>query len=300
MINRKFATLSGLGAIFIWCFTGVIAGKVTHIPLFQFLLMSQAMSFVATCVYIIWRKRWRHFKGQPLWFWIVSAVTITVSQLFYVGAFRLIPAGQVDVINYQWPMLLALATSILPGQRWCWIYLLGVLVGMSGVCCLFLNESFNFSSGSALLGSLFALGASLTWVVYCMASRFNPGAPPEMINLSGLVSVVVFTIFHFTSHETFISLNLGDWGLTMAWGILCYAIAFGCWDLGNRLGNIRLLALLSYITPVGSIAMLVLFGLAPATLNLLFAAIAILAGSVIGSYGPALLKLVRVPEPLPK
>ena len=69
----------------------------------------------------------------------------------------------------------------------------------------------------------------------------------------------------------------------MALGIGPVGAAFYLWDVGVKRGDIRLLGVASYATPVLSTLILVLAGYADPTLSLALACVLIVAGALVAT-----------------
>jgi len=122
--------LGGLG-LFFWSTTGWMAVQLERIPPFQFLMITQFVTFSLALSHLSAKHAWRSLCQPPL-FWLVGAVCVPLNLLGYFWAFRFIQPAQADLIYYIYPIHILLIGSLLLGYRISPRALVGVLVGFLG------------------------------------------------------------------------------------------------------------------------------------------------------------------------
>ena len=89
-------------------------------------------------------------------------------------------------------------------------------------------------------------------------------------------------IAHLIFERTYIPQG-GEWAAIIALGIGPVGAAFYLWDHGVKRGDIKSLGALSYMTPLLSTLLLVLFGRAEPSLRLALACLLIVGGALFAS-----------------
>jgi drug/metabolite transporter (DMT)-like permease len=88
---------------------------------------------------------------------------------------------------------------------------------------------------------------------------------------------------HLIFETTIWPASLQTWLAVLALGLGPVGLAFYAWDRGVKRGDIRLLGVASYATPILSTLVLVAAGYAEATATLGLACLLIVAGAVLAS-----------------
>ena len=116
-MTPRTATLIGLTAILMWSLLAVMTVATGKIPAFQLAAMTFAIGAV-TCA-LTWIGRADAFKAlrQPLVAWIVGVGGLFGYHALYFLALRFAPPAEAGLLNYLWPLLIVLFSSLLPGER---------------------------------------------------------------------------------------------------------------------------------------------------------------------------------------
>jgi drug/metabolite transporter (DMT)-like permease len=93
-------------------------------------------------------------------------------------------------------------------------------------------------------------------------------------------------VCHFAFETTVWPETTAQWLAVLALGLGPVGAAFYVWDIGMKRGDIRLLGVASYATPVLSTLILVLAGYAEPTLTLALSCGLIVAGALVATLTP--------------
>ncbi len=203
------------------------------------------------------------------------------TQVFYLFAFRFAPADQVDLINYLWPIMTVIGSSLLFAERLTTFSIIGMALGFLAI--LFLGRVEIFSGGydpEFFMGYAFAFGAALSWTVYTLIGRSIKGIDASQhigihLGLSGLV----VALFHTAYGGPFVPMGLWEWAVIAVLGCLVYGVAYPLWWYGIEYGEFALVTSFSYFSPILSILLLVANGIVELTLDLAIACTMVAAGS---------------------
>jgi drug/metabolite transporter (DMT)-like permease len=137
-----------------------------------------------------------------------------------------------------------------------------------------------------LLGYLLALGSAFIWANYSLQTKRGAvagnGFATAAIGLFGLISGALSLICH-AALEPSVSLSAHDWLLLISMGLGPLGAAFFLWDKALKLGDVRHIGILSYLTPLTSTVLLLLVTQRPLSWNITVAAAMIIGAAVLGT-----------------
>ena len=78
---------------------------------------------------------------QPLVAWIVGVGGLFGYHALYFLALRFAPPAEAGLLNYLWPLLIVLFSSLLPGERLAPHHVIGAVLGLAGTVLLFAGNT---------------------------------------------------------------------------------------------------------------------------------------------------------------
>lgn len=285
------ATLAGALAIGLWAGLAALTIAAGPIPMFQLAGMTFTIGAAAGLF-------WAVATGTPIADLVritPGALALGVYGLFafhacYFAALQLAPPLEASLIVYLWPLLIVLFTPLLPeklgGQSLEWRSISGALLGLGGAGLLIVSgkPSVQFGQGSAL-GYGLAVAAAVIWSSYSVASRMFVGVPTASVAASCAVTAILSFAAHGLFETTVQPSGDRAWLAVLCLGIGPVGLAFFLWDVGMKRGDIRLLGVLAYATPLLSTVVLSTLGLADARWTTWIAAALIASGGVLAGSG---------------
>ena len=180
-MSVRGATLIGLSAILMWSLLAVMTVATGRIPAFQLLAMTFAIgALVCSASFVLRPGAIGALKQSPL-AWAVGIGGLFGYHALYFLALRLAPPAEAGLLNYLWPLLIVLFSSLLPGERLRWYHLVGALLGLVGTVLLFAgNASAQFEPGH-LWGLAAAFVAAFVWASYSVMSRKLKAVPTDAV-----------------------------------------------------------------------------------------------------------------------
>jgi drug/metabolite transporter (DMT)-like permease len=278
----RTATLIGLSAILMWSLLSVMTVATGTIPAFQLAAMTFAIGAV-TCA-LRWIGRTDALKAlrQPPVAWIVGVGGLFGYHALYFLALRFAPPAEAGLLNYLWPLLIVLFSSLLPGERLAAHHIIGAVLGLAGTVLLFAGNTGSFTSGQ-IPGLVAAFIAAFVWATYSVLSRRLKSVPTDAVAGFCAVTAVLAALVHTLVETTVWPETPLQWAAIIALGIGPVGAAFYAWDIGMKRGDIRVLGAASYATPLLSTTFLILAGFAKASANLAVAAVLIAGGGLIAA-----------------
>lgn len=163
---------------------------------------------------------------------------------------------EVAMVNYLWPSLTLLFAVLFNGVRTRWWIVPGIFLGFFGIVDI-LAGSDGFSLAGFIdrilehpVSYILALGAALTWAGFSSMTRAWGGNT----NLSTVIFIINMLIYGTLWLCGFGTQTVGEVSqhgiFSVIFGGIAMGGAYAAWTFGMSKGNVTLLALASYFTPV--------------------------------------------------
>jgi len=281
-MTSRVATLIGLSAILMWSLLAVMTVATGTIPAFQLAAMTFAIGALAAAIGWIVRPQAVLALRQPPLVWAVGVGGLFGYHALYFLALRLAPPAEAGLLNYLWPLLIVLFSSLLPGERLKLHHVAGALLGLAGTVLLFTGNGAVIER-AYLPGLAAAFIAAFVWASYSVLSRRLSAVPTDAVAGFCFVTALLATAVHLLIEPTVWPDTTMQWAAIIALGIGPVGAAFYAWDIGMKRGDIRVLGAASYATPLLSTAFLILAGYARPTTALAIAALLIAGGGLLAA-----------------
>jgi len=293
--EKKRATLAAVGSILLWCASGVCFARGAR------LLGPMAYLTLMTATGVITVVLLQRFRGQPFadlvrlplrvmvaGFWGVAFYTVILALAFGIAPERAI--GQVNLLNYLWPVWIVLLSAVLIREKTrLFPTAAGVLLGFAGIVVARGPAELLRAPENPLPLFLALLGGFL-WAGYSVLLR-RWRIPAEQGG----------TAFHFTLCALMaaaVAAIRGEWqnlppvgAEALFWilfgGIGPVGLAYHWWEIGVKRGHVPLISTLAYFIPIGSTLLIGLLFRDAMGPNLLFGAVLIAAGAWLAGQAQA-------------
>jgi drug/metabolite transporter (DMT)-like permease len=283
MASSKAATALGAGAIVLWATLASLTALSGPFPPFQTTAIAFAVGGTGLVLAAVVAGRAGNLRPTP------SSLALGIFGLFayhslYFAALKLAPPAEAHLVCSLWALLIVLFSALLPGNRLRPSHVIGALLGLAAATLLVWDKlGATATSVNAPLGFALAFGCALVWSSYSVVSRLLAAVPSESIAVSCLATGVLAFV---CSRLLEAWVTPGDW---VAWAALIglgvgpVGAAFLLWDIGMKRGNVSLLGVLSYASPVISTGLLVALGFTEATWLLAIACALMVAAAMIAT-----------------
>jgi drug/metabolite transporter (DMT)-like permease len=282
-MTPRTATLIGLIAILMWSLLAVLTVATGKIPAFQLAAMTFAIGAAVAFASWIWRPNAFRALRQPPVAWIVGVGGLFGYHALYFLALRFAPPAEAGLLNYLWPLLIVLFSSLLPGERLAPHHIFGAVLGLAGTVLLFAgNSSSGFAPGQ-VPGLIAAFVAAFVWAAYSVMSRKLKSVPTDAVAGFCLATALLATLVHAMVETTVWPETPAQWLAIIVLGVGPVGAAFYAWDIGMKQGDIRVLGAASYATPLLSTAFLMMAGFARPSVAIAIAAVLIAGGGLVAA-----------------
>ena len=283
MIESRAATLTGLIAILMWSLLAALTVATGRVPPFQLLAMTFAIgALIGPLMWLVRPDAMRAMRQPPL-VWVVGIGGLFGYHALYFLALRLAPPAEAGLVNYLWPLLIVLLSSLLPGERLAAHHVVGAALGFAGTALLFAGNSGTPFEPSSIPGFVAAFVAAFVWAGYSVMSRRLAAVPTDAVAGFCLATAILAAFVHLVTETTIWPSTPGQRGAIAALGIGPVGLAFYAWDIGMKRGDIRVLGAASYATPLLSTLFLIVCGFAQPSTTLALAALLIAGGGLIAA-----------------
>jgi drug/metabolite transporter (DMT)-like permease len=282
-LSPRTATLIGLTAILMWSALAVLTVATGKIPAFQLAAMTFAIGAMVGSAAWIGRPEAIRALRQPPLVWAVGVGGLFGYHALYFLALRFAPPAEAGLLNYLWPLLIVLFSSLLPGERLAPHHVIGALLGLAGTVLLFAGSRGHEFAPGQIPGLIAAFIAAFVWATYSVMSRRLKAVPTDAVAGFCLATALLAAAVHETIEITIWPDTAAQWLAIIALGIGPVGAAFYAWDIGMKRGDIRVLGAASYATPLLSTAFLILAGFARPSASLALAAVLIAGGGLIAA-----------------
>lgn len=256
------------------------------LPAFEVLALAFAIGSVLVALWGRATTGGFTFLRQPWHYYAIITALVFINNAGYVFGLRHAPIVAANLVNYLWPIFIILLSVPVLKRPLRPYHMLGALLGFGGCCLLILQgaDSLRFEAAH-LPGYGAALTGALSWAVYSLVlKRHYAHVPTASLCVVFLgVSLLSFMMFPFAVKPWRLPGPV-EWGAICAAGFGTLALAYACWDYGAKKGDIRVMGVASYITPLLSTAVLALLGGVEVTAVAWLSCALIIAGAVVGGW----------------
>jgi len=193
------------------------------------------------------RAIWPQFKRYPVYFILTGIVGLGVQQVLYLSSYTFLPASQVVVLFYLYPLLMVMLSALILKEKTTWLSVGCILTGFLGVYVLISQGTFLRIELCA--GVFITLGASFAWALFSVLLKqraFDIEIGMFLFNLFGLIFLaVLIPVFGFSASHHPVEL-IGMLYL----GVVPTAIAFVTWNRALTLAPTNTCSALALVTPL--------------------------------------------------
>lgn len=275
--QSKAITLAG-GAVLFWATWPTLATIAGNAPPFLVFGLAAAIGFALAFLISVLRGSAPSFvRTRPQTVGLV-AVALLANNVLYLMAMPRIGPAEANVIAYLWPVLLVAILSVVRREKLALVSKVGILLAFVGAV---LAIGPTFEQGFDQVGILLAFLSGLTFAAYA-AIRSAAKEKQEVIGPSmGLLALLALSA-HWLFEDP-ANLSATQWLAIAGIGIAPLTLSNILWDKATRTGFVSTIAGVAYLTPIGSLALLAIFGVATVTWGAVLGAVFVVAGAVAAS-----------------
>ncbi|MDD5169939.1 MAG: DMT family transporter [Syntrophales bacterium] len=190
------------------------------------------------------------FKKHPFFFISAGIIGLGAQQLLYIKGFSLLPASQVVILFYLYPLLMVLISWLFFKSKISLRSFFFICLGFIGVVILISKGTFMQLNVSQ--GVIVTFFAALTWAIFSVMiknKKFDADIGMFLFNLFGFISLAALTPFYglsFNIHPPAIA------GIAYV-ALFPTAAAFVFWNKALHMADVALCSNIALITPLLSV-----------------------------------------------
>lgn len=283
-MTARTATATGFVAVLLWATLALFTAMSGRVPPFQLVGMTFVVGGVFVLAIAAVRRR-LHLAWPTRASFLLGLYGPFGDTALYYAAVKTAPAAEANLIHSLWPLLIVLFAALLPGGGLKLRHLIGALIGLVATAML-VSGSLGSGGGGIRLGHVLAALGAFVWASYSVLSRKLATVPSESLAVTMLGCAVPAFACHLAFETTLWAPSPVEWGGVLGLGLGSIGLAFICWDVGMKKGDVALLGVASYAAPVLATLILVVAGYAAASWLLAVSCMLIVVGALVASFGP--------------
>jgi drug/metabolite transporter (DMT)-like permease len=234
MHNQQKAYLFALLAVFCWS-TIAVAFKISlrYCDPFQIVFLASLFSLLFFLLLNIWKSRFRGLISslkrndiaRSAWLGFLNPF------LYYVillHAYDLISAQEAMTLNYIWPIMLALLSVPLLGQKMGLLSMIAMIISFGGILVIATKGDFEALSFTNATGTLLAAGSSLIWALYWIFNLKDHREIPDKLMLNFFFGTI-YALIALLIFSTPVMMSVGALGSGAYLGLFEMGLTFLLW-----------------------------------------------------------------------
>ena len=248
------ATLIGLVAPLMW---GASVSLIRTIAENFGIAQGQCLLYIVAAIALFFIIGLPKFDRIPWQYKTIGLVTANLSSITFCLSLNYSNGGtqtmEVGMVNYLWPTLTIVFAILFNGQKARWWIAPGAILSFCGIYWILANgqiaiDAFIDHIKINPISYFLALMAAITWAAFSSMTRaWSKGE--NMSTVIFIFNTLIFGAFWFMGVGGAPEVN--SFGiLSVILGGLAIGVAYASWTHGMSYGNITVLAIASYFTPV--------------------------------------------------
>lgn len=169
--------------------------------------------------------------------------------LFLYGSFDLAPAGQANMFNYLWPILIVIFSILILKEKFNYKTIMGILISFIGAVIVFTRGDLSNFYNEYSLGYLLAIGAAVSYGLFSVL-----GKKLDYERFTSMLVCYVFSVILVAATVAIFSEFVLPKDMTtllpiLFMGGLSSSIGYVFWFKALKLGHTHKMANMIYITP---------------------------------------------------
>ena len=275
-ITPMFAALF---AMFVWGAVAVVVIQLHPLPPLEILSYSLSLSFLATCLYVTWHKKWQVVTAPPM-MWFVGSVAIGGNSLLYISAMQLAPPVHVELIMYMWPLMVFIGNVVFFGQAISAKRIGAILLCLTGLMLLH-GDSSQWTLGREYTLGYVCVGCSaIIWAGYNLYTKYQSQVSVVMIGMyAGVGAMIVIPLHCLLDTHVPVDATLILPLLTL--GVLSQWLSFQAWDMAIKGAEAIKMTIIAYMKPIISVLLLITCGYGYFSWSVLLALLCVIIAGVL-------------------
>lgn len=290
--TKNRAILAAVGAVLLWCFSGVCFRKGSDLmgSMVYLTFITGGGSLTAIILQFIRRQSLAAVFLPSVRVMAAGFFGVALYSVMLAAAFGIAPEsdiGQINLLNYLWPVwVVVFGIILLKNRPNPYLTLTGILFGLAGVMVSRGFDQFT-QLPSGFLAHVLALFGGLMFAGYSVLLRKwqipeDQGGTAFNFAVCAIFAGIIAAILNQWQNMPSWSCEAFFWVLFGAVGPV--GLAYSWWEIGVKKGPVYLIAALAYFIPIGSSLLIGLIFKEAMNTGLVFGAVLIAMGAWLVRY----------------
>ena len=227
---------------------------LTSIVLFIFFLIDLLRQLIT--------KSFQNPFNIPLNYYLLGIVGITGFHIFYFSALQLAPIIIVFLIINLAGILNIIYSKLFYNIKIRYKHIAAILINFSAIILIIFSKSIDKFEKNHLIGYCFAFLAANCWSFYTVKNKSYIDIPIGNIIYICFLSAIITLLIYFLQHGfEFPIINLNDFVILILLAIYPIGYSIFFWIYGVKYGDIRILSIFSYLSPILGSLWLIIAGI---------------------------------------
>jgi len=205
MTSQRKGNLFGITAILLWTTLGLFTVLTGDIPPFELVFISLSVASIIGLIMLkVQGHSFRLLFKVPLFAWAIGITGLFGYHFFYFFALKNAPSVEANLLNYLWPLLIVLLSSLLPNERLRWFHTVGAIFGLVGAFLLVSKNGSLELDSQYTVGYIFAILAAFTWASYSVISKKMSHIPTYSVTGFCIATALLSLLCHLAFEQTII------------------------------------------------------------------------------------------------
>lgn len=254
-ITANKATSIGLIAIVLW---SAIVGLIRSVSEGLGAIGGAAMIYSLASLVLLLTLGFPKVKTFPRAYLLIGSLLFVCYELclsLSLGFATTRPqAIEVGMVNYLWPAMTILLSTIVTRQRCSLLIIPGMLASIAGIGLVLAgDQAFSFSEIAANVASNplsygLAFSGAVIWAVYCVVTKKSANGS-NGITLFFILTALTLWLKFFAAPQPEMVFTLRV-GVNLLLAAMAMGFGYAAWNVGILHGNVTVLATASYFIPV--------------------------------------------------
>jgi drug/metabolite transporter (DMT)-like permease len=260
--TQNIGTSSAIIALLLWSFYAPVVVFAGGINPFLFAGVLDGVAFlVFLALGMIGRENpLSELRSMPLWFLTSGVIGIGGHDIALAAAFQSAPPLEAALLNYLWPLFLVIFTAAAQRKPLTVYHQAATCLGLAGVAIMLAGRGLAFTKISLCFGHFWALISALVWSAFSVICSRHGKVSRNLLSIIFLVSSsleILIWLYCFQAPPA-----PAQSLVIVGFAGIFFTLAYLFWSFGMKRGNIQLIGVASFLTPVAATVYLSILGMA--------------------------------------
>jgi len=283
-MSRQIATVIGITALLLWStLVGLLRISTEHFgPIYTVTYVYTISAIILFSLY-----GFPDFSKVSKRFLILSSLLFVIFEMCFAFSITMASSAEksieLNIVFNLWPTLTILMLAFLKEEKINILTIIGVTISFVGIVLINYHPQLNFADNFAKdpISYLLILAASILWAIYCIYTKKQSNGA-NAVSLYFILTAIALWILTFSTQGFHLPHTQGINGYFFVLiNAIFFSMGYLAWNIGIIKGNMPILIMLSYFSPMFSSTFSAFILNSNLSANFWYGAIIVTLGSLI-------------------